>query len=111
MRCPASADPDHSGRSQRTLTVRGHHGLPGSGLREGPLERDEATPLRPAPGITVSRALRVVHLPARTPYVRKIVSDDFTILNGVNTGHGVVPAAVTATWPVSYTHLRAHETR
>ncbi len=46
----------------------------------------------------MSRALRVVHLPARTPYVRKIVSDDFMILNGVNTGHGVVPAAVTATW-------------
>ena len=46
----------------------------------------------------MSRALRVVHLPARTPYVRKIASDDFSILNGVNVGHGVVPAAVTAAW-------------
>lgn len=46
----------------------------------------------------MSRALRVVHLPARTPYVRKIVSDNFTVLNGVNTGHGVVPDAVTAAW-------------
>ena len=46
----------------------------------------------------VSRALRVVHLPARTPYVRKITSDDYSILNGTNTEHGVVPAAVTASW-------------
>jgi len=46
----------------------------------------------------MSRALRVVHLPARTPYVRKISSDAYSILNGANTGHGVVPAAVTAGW-------------
>lgn len=46
----------------------------------------------------MSRALRVVHLPARTPYVRKIVSDNFSILNGVNAGHGIVPSAVTAAW-------------
>jgi hypothetical protein len=46
----------------------------------------------------MSRALRVVHLPARTPYVRKITSEDYSILNGTNTEHGVVPAAVTASW-------------
>ncbi len=46
----------------------------------------------------MSRALRVVHLPARTPYVRKIVSADFAILNGASTEHCVVPAAVTAEW-------------
>lgn len=46
----------------------------------------------------MSRALRVVHLPARTPYVRKIASVDFSILNGTNTEHGVVPEAVTAQW-------------
>lgn len=46
----------------------------------------------------MSRALRVVHLPARTPYVRKIVSADFAILNGATTEHGVVPTAVTADW-------------
>ncbi len=46
----------------------------------------------------MSRALRVVHLPARTPYVRKITSEDYLILNGANTEHGVVPTAVTASW-------------
>lgn len=46
----------------------------------------------------MGRALRVVHMPARTPYVRKISSDAYSILNGANTGHGVVPAAVTAGW-------------
>ena len=46
----------------------------------------------------MSRALRVVHLPARTPYVRKIVSSEFAILNGVSTEHGVVPDGVTAAW-------------
>jgi hypothetical protein len=37
-------------------------------------------------------------MPARTPYVRKIVSADFSILNGINTEHGVVPDAVSAQW-------------
>lgn len=46
----------------------------------------------------MSPALRVVHLPARTPYVRKIASPEFSILNGVGTAHGVVPDAVTAQW-------------
>jgi hypothetical protein len=46
----------------------------------------------------MSRSLRVVHLPARTPYVRKITSPNFTILNGTNTEHGVVPDAVSAQW-------------
>lgn len=46
----------------------------------------------------MSRALRVVHMPARTPYVRKISSDAYSILNGANTGHGVIPTAVTAGW-------------
>lgn len=46
----------------------------------------------------MSRTLRVVHLPARTPYVRKIASGDFSILNGTNTEHGIVPEAVSAQW-------------
>lgn len=46
----------------------------------------------------MSRALRVVHLPARTPYVRKIVSAEFSILNGTNSEHGIVPEAVSAQW-------------
>jgi hypothetical protein len=46
----------------------------------------------------MSRTLRVVHLPARTPYVRKITSEDFSVLNGTNTEHGIVPEAVSAQW-------------
>jgi hypothetical protein len=46
----------------------------------------------------MSRPLRVVHLPARTPYVRKITSPDYTVTNGTATRHGVVPATVTAAW-------------
>lgn len=46
----------------------------------------------------MTRPLRVVHLPARTPYVRKIVSERFSIVNGTTTEHGNVPAAVTANW-------------
>lgn len=46
----------------------------------------------------MSRSLRVVHLPARTPYVRKIASENFFILNGTNTDHGIVPEAVSAQW-------------
>ncbi|WP_434593161.1 hypothetical protein [Streptomyces sp. A5-4] len=46
-----------------------------------------------------SRGLRVVHLPARTPYARKLRGPDFRILNGTDISPGVtVPAAVTATW-------------
>lgn len=90
--------PDHSGRSQRGATVKEHRGLPRTVPRAKPWERDETNAQRPCPGAAVSRALRVVHLPARTPYVRKIVSDNFTVLNGVNAGHGVVPGAVTAAW-------------
>lgn len=47
---------------------------------------------------SMTRAFRVVHLPARTPYVRKIAAGEFTILNGTVTGRGTVPAAVTASW-------------
>jgi hypothetical protein len=46
----------------------------------------------------MSRPLRVVHLPARTPYARKITSPGFAILNETTTEHGFVPAAVTAQW-------------
>ncbi|WP_327110494.1 hypothetical protein OHB12_22220 [Nocardia sp. NBC_01730] len=46
----------------------------------------------------MSRPIRVVHLPARTPYVRKILSADIHQLNGTNTRHGIVPASVSATW-------------
>lgn len=46
----------------------------------------------------MSRSLRIVHLPTRTPYVRKIMSADFSILNGTNTEHGIVPDTVSAQW-------------
>jgi len=46
----------------------------------------------------MSRPLRVAHLPARTPYVRKIVADDYGIVNATATRHGTVPAALTAQW-------------
>jgi hypothetical protein len=46
-----------------------------------------------------SNALRVVHLPARTPYAWKLRSRDFRILNGTEIDGGdTVPAAVDATW-------------
>lgn len=45
------------------------------------------------------KALRVVHLPARTPYAWKLRSRDFRILNGTEIADGdMVPAAVDATW-------------
>lgn len=46
----------------------------------------------------MSCAVRVVHVPARTPYVRKIVSGDIELLNGNRTQHGIVPAEVDAAW-------------
>ncbi|WP_200865632.1 hypothetical protein [Streptomyces viridochromogenes] len=43
--------------------------------------------------------MRVVHLPARTPYAWKLQSRDFHILNGTEIpGGDTVPAAVTAAW-------------
>ncbi|MGW2695303.1 hypothetical protein ACWC3Y_26365 [Streptomyces sp. NPDC001296] len=46
-----------------------------------------------------SQGMRVVHLPARTPYAWKLQSHDFRILNGTEIPTGEkVPAAVTATW-------------
>lgn len=42
--------------------------------------------------------IRVVHLPARTPYVRKIQSADIAMLNGSTTEHGTIPTTVTAEW-------------
>jgi hypothetical protein len=43
--------------------------------------------------------LRVVHLPARTPYVRKLSGDAFRIVNGSRISSGEeVPANVSATW-------------
>lgn len=46
----------------------------------------------------MSGAIRVVHLPARTPYVRKITSIEICLLNGTPTSHGVVPQSVSAAW-------------
>ncbi|MEU1278842.1 hypothetical protein [Streptomyces sp. NPDC005805] len=46
-----------------------------------------------------SRGLRVVHLPARTPYAWKLQSPDFHILNGTEIPTGeTVPEAVSAAW-------------
>ncbi|EST27059.1 hypothetical protein M877_17455 [Streptomyces niveus NCIMB 11891] len=50
--------------------------------------------------------LRVVHLPARTPYARKLHGPDFHILNGTEiTSGATVPAAVTATWLLAHAPL------
>lgn len=46
----------------------------------------------------MSCVVRVVHLPSQTPYVRKIVSADFSILNGTSTEHGIVPVTVSCEW-------------
>lgn len=46
-----------------------------------------------------SDGMRVVHLPARTPYAWKLQSPDFRILNGTEIPSGdTVPAAVDAAW-------------
>ncbi|MFB6847948.1 hypothetical protein ACFCXS_24275 [Streptomyces sp. NPDC056373] len=46
-----------------------------------------------------SEGMRVVHLPARTPYAWKLQSRDFHIVNGTEIPSGdTVPAAVTAAW-------------
>ncbi|MFG1670973.1 hypothetical protein [Streptomyces sp. Y7] len=46
-----------------------------------------------------SEGMRVVHLPARTPYAWKLQSRDFHILNGTEIPSGdTLPAAVTAAW-------------
>ncbi|MCB5163578.1 hypothetical protein LG634_01790 [Streptomyces bambusae] len=55
---------------------------------------------------TRSPALRVVHLPARTPYARKLHSQDILILNETAIRSGVtVPAAVNASWLLAHTPL------
>lgn len=52
------------------------------------------------------KALRVVHLPARTPYAWKLHSRDFRILNGTDIpGGDTVPAAVDATWLLEHRPL------
>lgn len=46
-----------------------------------------------------SKSMRVVHLPARTPYAWKLQSRDFRILNGTEIPSGeTVPTAVSAAW-------------
>jgi len=46
-----------------------------------------------------AEGMRVVHLPARTPYAWKLQSRDFHIVNGTEIPSGdTVPAAVTAAW-------------
>ncbi|MDF9803590.1 hypothetical protein M2436_002137 [Streptomyces sp. HB372] len=50
--------------------------------------------------------LRVVHLPARTPYARKLHGPDFHPLNTTEIRPGVtVPADVTASWLLDHTPL------
>lgn len=49
--------------------------------------------------VSRSKGMRVVHLPARTPYSSKLQGPDFHILNGTEIPSGdTVPAAVTADW-------------
>ncbi|MBV2365330.1 hypothetical protein ACFPZ0_14010 [Streptomonospora nanhaiensis] len=43
-------------------------------------------------------ALRVVHLPARTPYVRKLRAAGFRTVNGTDAAGAVVPVDVSAAW-------------
>ncbi|MEU0626668.1 hypothetical protein [Streptomyces sp. NPDC005989] len=50
--------------------------------------------------------MRVVHLPARTPYAWKLRSHDFHILNGTEIpGGDTVPTAVNATWLLEHAPL------
>lgn len=52
------------------------------------------------------KALRVVHLPARTPYAWKLHSHDFRILNGTDIpGGDTVPTAVGAAWLLGHRPL------
>lgn len=53
-----------------------------------------------------SEGMRVVHLPARTPYAWKLRSHDFHILNGTEIpGGDTVPTAVNATWLLEHAPL------
>ncbi|MCX4675577.1 hypothetical protein OG413_09690 [Streptomyces sp. NBC_01433] len=53
-----------------------------------------------------AQGLRVVHLPARTPYARKLNGPDFHILNGTEISSGTtVPAAVNAAWLLAHAPL------
>lgn len=50
--------------------------------------------------------MRVVHLPARTPYAWKLQSRDFHILNGTEISTGeTVPAAISADWLLEHSPL------
>ncbi|GAA1934946.1 hypothetical protein GCM10009716_47480 [Streptomyces sodiiphilus] len=53
-----------------------------------------------------AEAMRVVHLPARTPYAWKLQSRDFHILNGTELPSGeTVPATVNAAWLLEHAPL------
>ncbi|MFI5808570.1 hypothetical protein [Streptomyces sp. NPDC051561] len=55
---------------------------------------------------THPQGLRVVHVPARTPYARKLHGPDFHILNDTPLPTGeTIPAAVNATWLLDHTPL------
>ncbi|MEU9001622.1 hypothetical protein [Streptomyces sp. NPDC048551] len=55
---------------------------------------------------SLPHALRVVHLPARTPYARKLHGQDIRILNETTIRPGAtVPAAVNAAWLLAHTPL------
>ncbi|WP_405523602.1 hypothetical protein OG426_10035 [Streptomyces canus] len=53
-----------------------------------------------------SKGMRVVHLPARTPYAWKLQSRDFRILNGTEIPSGeTVPTTVSADWLLEHSPL------
>lgn len=54
----------------------------------------------------MTRRLRVAHLPARTPYARKLIDDEFTIINGSRAASGeVIPDALSVEWILEHRPL------
>ncbi|MGH3715560.1 MAG: hypothetical protein ACRDT4_19190 [Micromonosporaceae bacterium] len=55
----------------------------------------------------IGRGLGVVHLPSRTPYVRKLHCEDFHIVNGTQLPSGdTVPTTVNADWLLAHRPLQ-----
>lgn len=55
----------------------------------------------------MTRRLRVAHLPARTPYARKLSGDEFTIINGTRIASSgeVIPDALSTEWILDHRPL------
>ncbi|WP_025274150.1 hypothetical protein [Haloglycomyces albus] len=53
----------------------------------------------------MTNPLRIAHIPARTAYVWKLQSTDFTIVNGQNIHATTVPTALTAKWILNHQPL------